>query len=87
MHIVRNTLKPIQTHRQPLLPCVKPYSCVTSNRRTKVITNAINFYDFNEVSYYVGKSIILFTMFYCGLNWMHYRDLRKKNDRNDDKNI
>lgn len=34
--------------------------------------------DIDNVSYYVGQSIILFTMFYCGLNWAHYRDQRKK---------
>lgn len=33
-----------------------------------------------DVSYFVGKSIILFTMFYCGLNWLHYRDLTSKKD-------
>lgn len=32
----------------------------------------------DTVSYLVGKSIILFTMFYCTLNWAHYRDLRKR---------
>lgn len=38
-----------------------------------------------EVSYYVGKSIILFTMFYCGLNWAHYRDVRKRYEEDDKK--
>lgn len=38
-----------------------------------------------EVSYYVGKSIILFTAFYCSLNWMHYRNLRKKHEEHKDK--
>ena len=38
-----------------------------------------------EVSYFVGKSIILFTMFYCGLNWAHYREIRKQLEKDDDK--
>lgn len=37
-----------------------------------------------QVSYYVGKSIVLFTMFYCGLNWLHYRDLRKKREEDNE---
>lgn len=35
-------------------------------------------FDLNMISYYTGKSIILFTFFYCSLNWLHYRDIRKK---------
>ena len=57
--------------------------------------------DMNDVlttgSYYVGKSIILFTMFYTGLNYFHYKSLReeaekkqgeegKKNKENEKKN-
>jgi hypothetical protein len=32
----------------------------------------------DTTSYLVGKSIILYTMFYCSLNWLHYRRLRKQ---------
>lgn len=42
--------------------------------------------DVEQASYFVGKSITLFTIFYCGLNWVHYRELRKKQD-DDDKSI
>jgi hypothetical protein len=38
-----------------------------------------------DTSYYIGKSIILFTMFYCTLNWSFYRDLRKRMEDDDDK--
>jgi len=31
-----------------------------------------------ETSYLVGKGITLFTMFYCTLNWLFYRDLTSK---------
>jgi hypothetical protein len=34
-------------------------------------------------SYFVGKSITLFTMFYCSLNWWYYRSLQDR-DRHDD---
>ena len=37
--------------------------------------------DWMEVSYFVGKSIILFTMFYSGLNWLHYKKLREDNEK------
>lgn len=35
-------------------------------------------------SYFVGKGIILFTMFYCTLNWAHYRSIRKELEKEDD---
>lgn len=35
-------------------------------------------------SYIVGKSIILFTMFYCSLNWLHYLNLRKQAEKEQD---
>lgn len=46
-------------------------------------------------SYIIGKGIILFTMFYCSLNWALYRRTReefenkenKRNDKDDDKKI
>lgn len=33
-----------------------------------------------ESSYWVGKEIVLFTIFYCTLQWNYYRSLRKKNE-------
>lgn len=36
-----------------------------------------------ESSYYAGKSIILFVWFYSGLQWLHYRNERKKNEEDD----
>jgi len=35
-------------------------------------------------SYLIGKSIITFTMLYCGLNYLHYKSINDKNDK--DKN-
>lgn len=37
-----------------------------------------------EVSYYVGKGIMLFTMFYCGMNWYHYREVRKQMEEDEE---
>ncbi len=34
--------------------------------------------------HYVSKGIILFTMFYCGLNYFHYKKLREDNENKND---
>lgn len=34
-------------------------------------------------SYYLGKGIVFFTMFYCGMNWWHYREMRIKEEEKD----
>ncbi len=36
-------------------------------------------------SYYLGKSITLFTMFFCSLNYLYYKNLREKEEKNKDK--
>jgi hypothetical protein len=37
-----------------------------------------------DVVYFTGKTIILFTMFYCSLQWAHYRSLQDdKNEKKD----
>lgn len=42
----------------------------------------------NVTSYFVGKGIILFTMFYCTMNWAYYRGIRKDMEKakEDDTN-
>lgn len=37
-----------------------------------------------QTSYFVGKGITLFTMFYCTMNWWFYK--RTREDLEDDKN-
>ena len=59
----------------------KPALITTRGRDVKVQSSTIE-----TVTYIVGKGIILFTMFYCGLNWMYYRDIRIKSEEEDDKN-
>jgi hypothetical protein len=43
----------------------------------------------NTSSYIIGKGIILFTMFYCSMNWIFYRgmriDLEKEEERKNEK--
>ncbi len=41
----------------------------------------------NVVTYYVGKSIMLFTMFYCGLNYFYYKEQHDKKNKNNDKEL
>lgn len=41
--------------------------------------------DIETISYFVGKSVILFTMFYCTLNWHYYRTQRKQQEKHDNK--
>lgn len=38
-----------------------------------------------ETSYFVGKYITLFTFFYTGLNYLTYRDVRKKMESEEDE--
>ena len=37
--------------------------------------------DMSELSYHVGKGLTLWVMFTSGLNWLYYRNIRKKNDK------
>ena len=36
-------------------------------------------------SYFVGKGIILFTMFYCSMNWWHYKRMREEIEKENEK--
>ena len=53
-------------------------------RRFKRFPRASLLETLNEQTYYVGKGIILFTMFYCSMNWWYYKNLREKIERDDD---
>jgi hypothetical protein len=44
-----------------------------------------NIHDLEYASYYVGKSVVLFTMFYCTLNWWHYKQMNDEQEK-DEKN-
>lgn len=54
--------------------------------RTPVRTRAfISAPDIVEVSYFVGKSMTLFIGFFCGLQWLHYKQIADELDNNNDK--
>lgn len=55
------------------------------NRNNRVITTKLSDHDIVYGSYLVGKGIILYTMFYCSLNWLYYREQRKKIEKEDEK--
>jgi hypothetical protein len=38
----------------------------------------------SDNSYLFGKSIILFTMFYCSMQWYTYRSIRKEIEKKKD---
>jgi hypothetical protein len=44
--------------------------------RKSVVRNAYPI----DITYFTGKAIILFTMFYCGLQWDYYRSQQENND-------
>jgi hypothetical protein len=63
--------RPIYTLRAPLVK--------TSPKLTRTIPRA----EWNpiETSYFVGKSVTLFVMFYTSLQWMFYRKQREDRDK------
>jgi cbb3-type cytochrome oxidase subunit 3 len=51
----------------------------------KPVHSIISYIDPVQASYFTGKGIILFTMFYCTANWWMYR--RYREDCEDTENI
>lgn len=43
------------------------------------------FIPLEQTTYYIGKGIILFTMFYTGLNYFYYKRLREEEEKNNKK--
>jgi hypothetical protein len=37
-------------------------------------------------TYIITKGVLLFTFFYCSMNWWFYRQMRKDNEDDDNKN-
>lgn len=69
----------IKTYIRPIRQTGRPrtYTTVHKPPPSRTIVTRMNPVD---IPYYVGKSIILFTMFYCGLNWDHFRNIRKMHE-------
>jgi len=62
----------------------------TQNTRNHISRHArqaiyLDWQTLNTEAYYIGKSIILFIMFYCTLNWALYRHARKRVEQEDHK--
>lgn len=66
--------------RAPVFCTPRRHVCV----RSLPLDEIAGGFDYNTITYFTGKSIILFTLFYCSLNWKYYRDLRKKMEGDDD---
>lgn len=62
--------------RRNRLGCLQVFPGVTP------VTNDIVY--IQEATYLIGHGIILFTMFYCGLNWAYYREMRKRDEDKED---
>ena len=46
--------------------------------KPRIIKNNYSNHDLIYTSYLVSKGIILYTMFYCSLNWLYYKEKNKK---------
>jgi hypothetical protein len=55
---------------------------IKKNNHIQKRSNSIRAKSFNDdivsVSYYIGKGIIVFTLFYTSLNYFHYKRLREE---------
>lgn len=82
------TLRRPTTHSKPSIITPRHYvTMVSTPRKTKMPPTPamLDWTTLNYEAYIIGKSIMLFTMFYCSMNWVYYRNLQKKQD-DDDKN-
>ena len=60
-----------------------PVNCRPRSYNPVVRRNATPPIDITTTSYFIGKGIILFTMFYTSMNWMYYRGIRKEIERDE----
>lgn len=51
--------------------------------KPRVITRAVSPVDWNTISYFTGKGILIFTFSYCTLNWLTLKKWRE--DQDEDK--
>ena len=63
--------KPIATYKKPFL---------YKSPRKFIVPRASGI-DWEFSSYIVGKGIVLFTLFYCSMNWWFYRHERKDKNK------
>ena len=66
------------------VPCKNNTSLLVSKAMIdNNILNSLN--DFSNDAHIVAKSIILYTLFYCTLNWMHYKRIREESEKKNKK--
>jgi hypothetical protein len=73
------------TQRKCVTPIVHMHNIQNENAKRDVKVH-ISLHDIDTSSYLIGKSIVLFTMFYCGLNWFHYKQLREEMEEANNAN-
>lgn len=70
--------RPLTKNVKPIVPIRMPikHKIMTPCRISPDVVDALN------VSvYFIGKGIFLFTIFYCSMNWVYYRGMRKDSEK------
>lgn len=65
---------------------VRPRSASPSVQKQVAVPRAGLLESVNDLAnsaHLASKGVILFTMFYCSMNWMHYRRMREDSERCD----
>ena len=69
-------------------PILSPTSNLKFNKRVNLIRTRLSpelIDSINTSSYIIGKGIILFTMFYCSMNWIYYRRMRRAKKKKQER--
>lgn len=67
--------------RLPIQRHIKPIKLLVRSRSRSVSVKAFD----NDAMYYAGKSVILFVGFYAGLQWLYYKTMREKYEKDRDQ--
>lgn len=82
--IKSSTYHPVKLYKKSkLIKCKHIYKIPILRSKTIVKSDILD--TINTTSYIVGKGIILFTMFYCTINWYHYKELNNKYEKEKEK--
>lgn len=65
----------------------KKTSSILINKPSRIILKPLPAFNFNieEVSYYMGKEIMLYTFFYSAFNWLALKKWNEEQQENDDE--
>lgn len=77
-------IKPSRRSQNLRLPTHVPKPIYNSNYRNVACKSFDTLEDVITASYFIGKGVILFTMFYTGLNYFHYKKLREEAEEDGD---